>query len=148
MNHVYPVCRGANDFDCIMNVELINKDGKSISGKFLEYILAAPLGHGGGNYKGTTWEGTGPPYWYPTKEEVIVNSNGNSGLSKGGSGDALTGMILSFLAQGYLPIEAAQLAVFLHGLAADLTQESQSHESMLISDVIENIGKSFKSIQF
>ena len=81
-----------------------------------------------------------------SKEEVIVNTNGNSGLSKGGSGDALTGMILSFLAQGYLPNEAAQLAVFLHGLAADLTQDSQSHESMLISDVIENIGKSFKTI--
>jgi NAD(P)H-hydrate epimerase len=75
-----------------------------------------------------------------------VNTNGNSGLSKGGSGDALTGMILSFLAQGYLPNEAAQLAVFLHGLAADLTQDSQSNESMLISDVIENIGKSFKTI--
>ncbi|MCE2742777.1 MAG: NAD(P)H-hydrate dehydratase [Fluviicola sp.] len=81
-----------------------------------------------------------------SKEEVIVNTNGNSGLSKGGSGDALTGMILSFLAQGYLPIEAAQLAVFFHGLAADLTQDSQSHESMLISDVIENIGDSFKYI--
>jgi NAD(P)H-hydrate epimerase len=80
-----------------------------------------------------------------SKEEIIVNTNGNSGLSKGGSGDALTGMILSFLAQGYLPIEASQLAVFLHGLAADLTQESQSHESMLISDVIENIGGAFKN---
>ena len=83
MNHVYPVCSGANDFDCIMNVEFINKDGKSISGKFLEYILAAPLGHGGGSYKGTTWEGTGPPYWYPTKEEVIVKGNAKKKIPDG-----------------------------------------------------------------
>lgn len=75
MNHVYPVCNGANDFDCIMNVEFINKDGKSISGKFLEYIRAAPLGHGAGSYKGTNWKESEPPYWYPTTEEVIVKGN-------------------------------------------------------------------------
>ena len=75
MNHVYPVCNGINDFDCIIDVEFINKDGKSISGKFLEYIRTAPLGHGGGSYKGTNWEATEPPYFYPTTEEVIVKGN-------------------------------------------------------------------------
>ncbi|MBI1838061.1 MAG: NAD(P)H-hydrate dehydratase [Flavobacteriia bacterium] len=82
-----------------------------------------------------------------SEDSIFVNTNGNAGLAKGGSGDALTGMVLAFAAQGYLPIEASQLAVFLHGLAADLTLESQSHESMLISDVIANIGDSFKTIQ-
>jgi hydroxyethylthiazole kinase-like uncharacterized protein yjeF len=72
------------------------------------------------------------------------NTTGNSGLAKGGSGDALTGMITSFLAQGYINFEAAKLGVFLHGLAADITLQTQSEESMLITDVIQNIGLAFK----
>ena len=74
------------------------------------------------------------------------NTTGNSGLAKGGSGDALTGMITSFLAQGYITLEAAKLGVYLHGLAADITLQTQSEESMLITDVIENIGLAFKSL--
>jgi NAD(P)H-hydrate epimerase len=75
------------------------------------------------------------------------NTTGNSGLAKGGSGDALTGIILAFLAQGYEPINASKLAVFIHGLSADITLKNQSEESMLITDVIENLGKAFKKIQ-
>jgi hydroxyethylthiazole kinase-like uncharacterized protein yjeF len=79
-------------------------------------------------------------------EKIFYNSTGNAGLSKGGSGDALTGMITSFLAQGYKPLNAAKISVYLHGLAADLTLKEQSMESMMITDVIENIGKAFKTI--
>lgn len=79
--------------------------------------------------------------------QVFENTTGNSGLAKGGSGDALTGIITSFLTQGYEPFHAAQLGVFIHGLAADITLEKQSEESMLITDVIENIGLAFKKIQ-
>lgn len=78
--------------------------------------------------------------------QTFENTTGNSGLAKGGSGDALTGMITSFLAQGYTTLEAAKLGVYLHGLAADITLETQSEESMLITDVIENIGLAFKSL--
>ncbi|MFZ4800236.1 MAG: NAD(P)H-hydrate dehydratase [Bacteroidia bacterium] len=85
---------------------------------------------------------------------VIANGNktyenvtGNAGLAKGGSGDALTGIITAFLAQGYSSINAAVLGVYLHGLAADITLKKQSVESMLITDVIENLGKAFKQIQ-
>ena len=80
-------------------------------------------------------------------EESFENTTGNSGLAKGGSGDALTGIIIAFLAQGYEPINAAILGVYIHGLAADITLETQSEESMLISDVIENLGNAFKKIQ-
>ena len=80
------------------------------------------------------------------KGEVFVNSTGNAGLAKGGSGDALTGMIVAFLAQGYDSFDAAKIAVYLHGLAADIALENQSMESMLISDVIDFLGKAFKSI--
>lgn len=80
-------------------------------------------------------------------EESFENTTGNSGLAKGGSGDALTGIITAMLAQRYEPINAAILGVYLHGLAADITLETQSAESMLITDVIENLGEAFRKIQ-
>jgi hydroxyethylthiazole kinase-like uncharacterized protein yjeF len=79
-------------------------------------------------------------------EKNFENTTGNPGLAKGGSGDALTGIITAFIAQGYEPMNAAKLGVFLHGLAADITLETQSSESMLITDVIENLGKAFQRI--
>lgn len=80
-------------------------------------------------------------------ENSFENTTGNSGLAKGGSGDALTGIITAFLAQNYEPLNAALLGVYIHGLSADITLETQSHESMLITDVIENLGSAFKKIQ-
>ena len=77
---------------------------------------------------------------------IFLNSTGNAGLAKGGSGDALTGIITALLSQGYEPFEAAKIGVYLHGLAADLALEKQSFESMLITDVIEYLGQAFKVI--
>ncbi len=81
-----------------------------------------------------------------TSGETFLNTTGNAGLAKGGSGDALTGIITAFLAQGYAPFDAAKIGVYLHGLAADISLENQSMESMLITDVIENLGKAFKNV--
>ena len=77
--------------------------------------------------------------------EQYINTTGNAGLAKGGSGDALTGMIVSLLAQGYDSFTAAKLGVYLHGLAADIALDTQSMESLLITDVIECIGKAFNT---
>jgi hydroxyethylthiazole kinase-like uncharacterized protein yjeF len=82
-----------------------------------------------------------------TPDEVFFNTTGNAGLAKGGSGDALTGVITSFLAQGYAPVNAAKLGVYLHGLAADITLQQQSMESMVITDVIANFGNAFELIR-
>lgn len=78
--------------------------------------------------------------------DTYFNTTGNAGLAKGGSGDALTGIITSFLAQDYEAIVAAKIGVFLHGLAADIALKKQSMESLLISDVIECFGEAFKLI--
>lgn len=75
------------------------------------------------------------------------NSTGNAGLAKGGSGDVLTGMITALLAQGYNGLNAAILAVYLHGLSADIASKSVATEAMLASDVIEHISDAFFSIQ-
>jgi NAD(P)H-hydrate epimerase len=79
-------------------------------------------------------------------EISFINTSGNAGLAKGGSGDALTGIIAAFLAQGYMAIDAALIGVYIHGLAADICLKEQSMESMLIGDVIENLGNAFKKI--
>ena len=78
--------------------------------------------------------------------ESFFNTTGNAGLAKAGSGDALTGLITSFLAQGYSGFDAAIMGVYIHGLAADIALTEQSMESMLVSDVIECFGKAFKEV--
>ncbi len=78
---------------------------------------------------------------------VWFNSTGNPGMATAGSGDVLTGMILSLLAQGYKPSEAAIAAVYIHGLAGDIASEKTGYESLIASDIIYNIGNSFKQIR-
>jgi NAD(P)H-hydrate epimerase len=75
------------------------------------------------------------------------NPTGNPGMAKGGSGDVLTGMLVSLLAQQYSPEDACIIGVYLHGLAADIAVEYQSHESLLASDIINRIGDAFKKIE-
>jgi NAD(P)H-hydrate epimerase len=74
------------------------------------------------------------------------NTTGNAGLAKGGSGDMLTGIITSLLAQRYEPLQAAMLGVYIHGLAADMSLNNESYESLLPTDVIEHMGKAFQYI--
>ena len=76
----------------------------------------------------------------------FFNTTGNSGLAKGGSGDALTGLTTGLLAQQYDSLNAALISVYVHGLAADITLENQSMETMIITDVIKNFGKAFQQI--
>jgi len=76
--------------------------------------------------------------------ECYFNSTGNPGMATAGSGDALTGMILSLLAQNYTPMEACLLGVFLHGYAGDLAAKKVGYESLIASDIIKYIGKAFK----
>jgi NAD(P)H-hydrate epimerase len=78
---------------------------------------------------------------------IFFNSTGNAGLAKGGSGDALTGVILGLLARGYNPPQAALIGVFVHGFAADLAIKKSSVESLLISDVIEKLPRAFKKLE-
>ncbi|MBD8347170.1 NAD(P)H-hydrate dehydratase [Dysgonomonas sp. HGC4] len=81
------------------------------------------------------------------ERKVYFNSTGNPGMATGGSGDVLTGMIISLLAQKYLPQNAAILGVYLHGLAGDLAAKSKSQQGMLPSDMIEYIGKAYRALK-
>lgn len=78
---------------------------------------------------------------------VLVNTTGNSGLAKGGSGDVLTGLVASLLAQGASPIQAAAAGVWLHGRAGDLAQERLTAYCMEPEDVIAALPEAFRSLE-
>ena len=69
----------------------------------------------------------------------FFNSTGNPGMATAGSGDVLTGMILSLLAQRYTPQEAALLGVYLHGKAGDDAAKEIGENSMIARDIIRNL---------
>ena len=69
----------------------------------------------------------------------FFNSTGNPGMATAGSGDVLTGIILSLLAQRYTPEEAAIIGVFMHGRAGDKAAEQKGMESMIAGDIIKSL---------
>lgn len=79
--------------------------------------------------------------------QIRYNSTGNYGMAKGGSGDVLTGMITSLLAQGYSPREAAMAGVFLHGHAGDLAAAQIGPRGMTATDLISAIAAAWKQME-
>ncbi|MEW6686015.1 MAG: NAD(P)H-hydrate dehydratase [Candidatus Edwardsbacteria bacterium] len=75
-----------------------------------------------------------------------INPTGNAGMATAGVGDVLTGVIAGMMAQGLSPLEAAQVGVYLHGLAGDIASEEKTEYSMMARDVLENIPKAIEMI--
>ncbi len=68
------------------------------------------------------------------EKTAFVNTTGNAGMSKGGSGDLLAGLVGAFLAQSVSPVNAAIMAVYIHGLAGDIAAENYSMIAMTPTD--------------
>ena len=80
--------------------------------------------------------------------QIWVNTTGNPGLAKGGSGDVLTGMIAGMIAQYPQKIaDAVRAAVYLHGLAADCALTQQTERTMLATDVVAALPQAFRLVQ-
>ena len=79
--------------------------------------------------------------------ELFFNSTGNPGMATGGSGDVLTGIITSLIAQGYTSKEACILGVYLHGLAGDFAANEKTEETIIASDIITNLSEAYKFIR-
>ena len=77
---------------------------------------------------------------------ALVNTTGNSGLAKGGSGDVLTGIIASLLAQGCTPVQASALGVWLHGHAGDLAARRLTAYATMPEDVTAELPAAFLEI--
>jgi NAD(P)H-hydrate epimerase len=76
---------------------------------------------------------------------VAVNTTGNPGMAKGGSGDLLTGMVAGILAQHKDdPERAVEAAVFLHGLAADFAVRDQNEHTLLATDSLPHLSQAFR----
>lgn len=89
----------------------------------------------------------GAPTYIIDGETIYKNTTGNPALATAGSGDVLTGIITSFLAQGYESVQAAILGVYLHGLTADLAASKIGFQSFIASDIIGNLGVAFLSLE-
>lgn len=89
----------------------------------------------------------GAPTRIIDKDNIYENTTGNAALATAGSGDVLTGIITSLLAQSYEPIDAAIIGVYLHGLTADIALPETGYQSFIASDIILNIGKAFLSLE-
>ena len=89
----------------------------------------------------------GAPTHIIDRDAVYENTTGNAALATAGTGDVLTGMITSLLAQSYEPINAAMLGVYLHGLTADIALPEIGYQSFIASDIIANIGNAYLSLK-
>lgn len=79
--------------------------------------------------------------------DLYINTSGNTGLAKGGSGDVLTGLLAGLLAQGMDAADAAVSGAFIHGLAADLAAARMSVRAMTPTDLMSFFGEAFRTIE-
>ena len=77
---------------------------------------------------------------------TAVNPTGNPGMAKGGSGDALAGILGALAAQGVEPFRAAVAGVYLHGLAGDLAAARLGQRSLLPSDLIDELPRALQTV--
>jgi NAD(P)H-hydrate epimerase len=76
---------------------------------------------------------------------VAVNTTGNPGMAKGGSGDLLTGLVAGMLAQYPNDVaRAVEAAVYLHGLAADMAVRAADEHTLLATDSLQQLSRAFR----
>lgn len=79
--------------------------------------------------------------------QIYINGSGNEGMATGGMGDALTGIIASFIGQGYSELESTILGVYVHGKAGDSIADVTSKRGILASEIIKKLPKTIKLIE-
>ena len=82
-----------------------------------------------------------------TPYSIHINGTGNNGMGKGGSGDVLTGILASLLAQGYAAEDAGIIAMYVHGLAGDFAREHLGEDYMTASDIIHYQSMAFQTLR-
>jgi len=77
---------------------------------------------------------------------VFINPTGNPGMASAGTGDVLTGVIGGLVAQGYGPLDAARIGVYIHGLAGDEVANRKGMVGMMATDILEQIPLTIKDL--
>lgn len=98
-------------------------------------------------YKTTLVLKGAPTITFSNGGDIVINSSGNNGLAKFGSGDVLTGMIAGFYSQSKNLREAALLSVYLHGLTADLLLQRKTEFGIVASELMKNIPSTINFIK-
>lgn len=80
-------------------------------------------------------------------EHIRFNLTGNPGMSTGGSGDVLTGIIIALLGQGFSTYDAASVGAYIHGKSADILAQDIGEISITPMKLIQNIHKAISSQQ-
>jgi len=88
-----------------------------------------------------------PTITFDKNGDSFINTTGNNGLAKFGSGDVLTGIIAGFLSQLKNQIQSAILSVYIHGLASDLIVDEKTEYSLMSSDLIKKIPYAIKFLR-
>jgi len=79
--------------------------------------------------------------------DCYLNPTGNNGMATGGSGDVLSGIVGSFLAQQMRPLDAAVAGAYVHGLAGDLAADQLTPRAMIASDIIDCLPQAFEYLE-
>ncbi len=122
-----------------------------LTGKSIEEILASPFDTArsfADEYNCTVvLKGANTIVCEAGKNEIYITTTGNSGLAKGGSGDLLSGIVVSLLAQGMKPFDAACAGVYIHGGCADETAEKLSKRGMTVTDITGHLPVYLKKLE-
>jgi NAD(P)H-hydrate epimerase len=76
-------------------------------------------------------------------QRLYVNETGNPGMATGGAGDVLGGVIAALIGQGLPPFDAAQLGVYVHGLAGDIARDQNGEIGMIAGDIADTLPDAF-----
>jgi NAD(P)H-hydrate epimerase len=79
--------------------------------------------------------------------KAYINITGNPGMATAGSGDVLSGMITSFIAQKYSIIDAILIAVYIHGFSGDLMAAKKSEYSLIAGDLVDGLSTAFQQME-
>jgi NAD(P)H-hydrate epimerase len=74
---------------------------------------------------------------------LYVNTTGNPGMATGGSGDILGGVIAALIGQKMPAFEAAQLGVYVHGLAGDIARDQNGEVGLIAGDIVDALPDAF-----